>query len=94
MKEITITFDRRSNLWTTDQNFNSMTLLRMEQIINDIIRRKGYVYLNQIYEWLGVEWNPLYENPCFTKANGCELRYIEFEVFNMSDGSVLILIHH
>ena len=93
MKEITITFDRKSNLWSTDQCFNITTLLRMEQIVNDIIGRKGYVYLNQLYEWLGIEWNPTHENVCFIKDKS-RLRYIEFETFNKSDGSILIYIHH
>ena len=94
MKGITITFDRKSNLWTSDQQFNTMALLKLEQIINDIIRRKGYMYLNQIYEYLGVEWNPTRDNVCFIKGSKKQRIYVEFELFNMPDGSILVYIHH
>lgn len=34
--------------------------------IMDIMDARRYVYLNQIYETLGIPWNPNKQNPVFT----------------------------
>lgn len=87
-----INFDKTSSAWTRDREFNDMFLLRIERFINDIIYDRGYIYLNQIYEMLGLKWNPEDENPCIRK-HGEQLRFMEFELFHQSNNTVLIHIH-
>lgn len=92
-KIITIPFNARSKLYTTDQQFVVYVLRTQEEYINDLIRTRGYIYLNQIYEMLGVEWDPECENICVKRQDGL-MTYVEFETFNNSDGSLLMHIHH
>lgn len=63
MKE-TIKFDD-SNINYINNIDNNLMFLRMtNNYINDLLKAKGYIYLNQIYEMLGVEWDPKRENIC------------------------------
>lgn len=89
-----ITFDKQNTNWTNDQSYNHMFLLMEERYINDLIRSRGYVYLNQIYEALDTKWNPNDENPCIKRGDVNLIRFIEFEVFVHTDMSMLIVIHN
>lgn len=61
-----VKFDRTVAPWVKDDECNMM-FLRMQEIhSNELLKHKGYIYLNRIYEDLGIEWNPRNENPCFT----------------------------
>lgn len=71
MQAIRIKFDSKNYNWKSDQECNRMFLHITEQHINDVIRARGYIYLNQIYEELGCEWNPDDRNVCVrTKVEG------------------------
>lgn len=60
----TIKFDKNNIHWEDDEEYNHMYLMMAECHMNDFIRHRGYIYLNQICEELGVRWNPDDENPC------------------------------
>jgi hypothetical protein len=64
----TIIFDWRNYNWTKDQEINEMFIKCTENHINGIISHRGYIYLNQICEALGVEWNPDDDNPCIKRG--------------------------
>lgn len=89
-----VVFDTKNTNWTNDRSHSHMFLFMEERYINDMIRSRGYIYLNQIYEALDIEWNPEYENPCIKRGNANLIRFIEFEIFDQPDNSILIMIHH
>lgn len=65
MKELI--FDESSMYWMGDSEYNEVFIGKAEKEINDFIENKGYIYLNQIYEHLGLPWDPEKENILFKK---------------------------
>lgn len=64
------TFNSRTSPYATvNVEENRMFISHMENHINDLIKYRGYVYLNQIYEMFGVEWNTEWENLCLTRGD-------------------------
>lgn len=61
---VNIPFGSNNPNWTGETERDSMYLTVMEQYINDILKHRGYIYFNQIYELLGCPWNPDDRNPC------------------------------
>ena len=86
-----IILDRNSPHWSEDEDFNLVFLLAQERYLNDLARLRGYIYLNQIYEALGVCWNPEKENECL-KYNENYIFQFQFEVFHKNNGSFRIFI--
>ena len=85
---------KESEDWKNDEGYNVMYLKSMERYFNDFIRTRGYIYLNQIYEALGLRWDPDKENILF-KGNKKTSYYphpgrLLLEYFH---GSELLLIH-
>ena len=58
-------FDQSSSNWTDNYERNRHFLWAEFDFFREIIRQRGYLYLNQIYEYLGVKWNPDEENVCY-----------------------------
>lgn len=48
-------FDETCNGYTDDPEFNKNTLILLQARLNERLKRKGYLYLNEVYEALGVE---------------------------------------
>lgn len=62
-----LSFDEGSMYWAANPEWNEKFLVQTEKEINDFIENKGYIYLNQIYEHLGIPWDPEKENVLFKK---------------------------
>lgn len=95
MKLKAITYDSKNSTWEDNKEYNHLFLLVQERYIRDLLRTRGYIYLNQIYELVGAKWNPDDDNPCF-KYDGVNLKkLIEFELFDQEDNSILIhILYH
>lgn len=66
----TIIFDERSYKWDKDPDLNPLLLKQMFRWLEDVFKYRGYLYLNRVYEYLGIEWDPNDENICYKKENG------------------------
>lgn len=66
----TIIFDENSYKWSRNLDANSGLLDQLLTWLGHSLNAYGYLYLNQIYETLGVAWNPDNENICYRKENG------------------------
>ena len=60
-----IIFDSTSPAWEDDWLHNQFYLTRVMDMIWEILNYKGYIYLDKIYDLLGVKWNPDDENTCY-----------------------------
>lgn len=47
-------FNDTCKLWVSDSYYNRIFLVRAEGYANDLLRANGYVFLNQVYEMLGI----------------------------------------
>ena len=88
MQTIRIKFDSQNYNRTGDPAYDRAFLRAMEQHINEIIRVRGYIYLNLIYELLGCEWNPDDRNPCIrAKAEG-KPPFVQISALYEPDGAL------
>lgn len=65
-----VIFDENSLFWNKNMDYNQCFLMTRCEYFKDYLKYHGYIYLNRVYEDLGMEWNPDNENICFRKENG------------------------
>lgn len=74
----TFTFNSKTSPYATkDVKYNQMFILQQERFINDMLKVRGYVYLNTIYEMFGVKWDIEWENIYLDYVPGA---YIQFAI--------------
>ena len=47
-------FDESSPAWTKDAGYNLAYLRQQQQYANDLLKLKGHLYLNEVYDMLGI----------------------------------------
>ena len=47
-------FDETSPQWIKDSEYNLRFLRMQERYANDILKRRGYIFLNEVYDILGI----------------------------------------
>ena len=73
--QITIRFDKdRSKCAYENFEFNKVFVKAQCEYIKDLCKYQGYIYLNTIYELLGLKWNPYNENVCWVFERDGELK--------------------
>ena len=72
------TFNEKTSAYAYDDvDYNRAYVKLQETDINMILRHRGYMYLNQIYEAFGVEWNYKWKNILYTyKPDGRQIELI------------------
>jgi len=65
----TIYFDSTSSEWRKNWESNRLFLWAAMHYFKDMVKYRGYLYLNQIYEYIGMTWNPNDENVCYRNPN-------------------------
>jgi hypothetical protein len=90
----TLNFDKQSAAATKNREFKIAYIRHVEQYINDLLERKGYVYLNTIYENLGIEWDPFLENTVYIYDRE-NPRLIMFDVneFEVDEDLIITILH-
>lgn len=66
----TFIFDESSWKWDKDMDINRCILIQEFKRFMQSIEYRGYIYLNQLHEGLGMKWDPDIENVCFRRENG------------------------
>lgn len=64
-----IYFDKKSIHWFDNSMLNKSYLHYNMNYVKDILKYRGYIYLNQIYEMLGLKWNPERDNYCIRNTD-------------------------
>lgn len=59
-----VVFDKNAATWSKEKSWNTYYLTNTQNYIKDQLRYRGYIYLNQIYEHLGLHWDISNDNPC------------------------------
>lgn len=83
----TILFDEQCMGWDKNIDHNLMFLTTRADYIKEVLMQRGYIYLNQIYECLGAQWNPNLVNVCYRSTSGP----IEFEFEPISDVKAILV---
>lgn len=65
-------YDESCTMYVKDNyELNVHFLVEQERYVNGLLVHRGYVYLNQICELLGIGWNPKkHRNKCFIYKKG------------------------
>lgn len=72
-----ITFNSKTSPYAmTDAKYNEMFIRQRENFFNDVLKVRGYIYPNTIYEMLGIKWNPIWNNPCLLYNPCAKLRLV------------------
>lgn len=85
----TVKFNKESACWMGDNKTNLVFLMNSIDYFNRVLEHRGYLYLNQVYETLGINWDPSYDNTCYLKSD----EPISFSVESNEDGNMEFLIH-
>ena len=86
-------FDGGCANWTKDRKFNIMFLKRQQTYCNDLLKRRGYLFLRDVYEMLDI---PITKDSCivgwiFEEPNEIGDNFVQF-IYDETDESACILI--
>ena len=70
MKAIIFSKDTSWEYNSSDQDHNRYFLKEKLRILEQSFDIYGYLYLNKVYEYLRIKWNPNNENVVFKKDDG------------------------
>lgn len=65
-----IHFGKNAIGWCKNPELNKHFLRQQVYYLKEKCRFREYIYLNQIYEDLGVTWDPERDNICYLSKNG------------------------
>ena len=85
---IKIIFDKTCLEWFRDTDLNMTYLTSQRDLIKFLLRQRGYIYLNQIYEIFTAPWNPDNENLCWRKEKDLNIEIGEPD----QEGAIVITI--
>lgn len=72
---ITVIFDKRSSKYENDNfEFNKLFVKATLKYLIDRYKVTGYLYMNTLYEQLGLKWNACDENNCWVYNRDGELK--------------------
>ena len=73
-------FDSTCVPWTTDRTYNLMFLRHQERFANDKLKAKGFIFLNDVYEMLGMKKTALGQLAGWVYKDACSC--VEFKVLD------------
>lgn len=77
-------FDEYSSCWTKTAEWNLMFIREQQRYANDKLQTRGFVFLNEIYEALGLEWSQAGQVVGWRLSEGGD-SYIDFGMWVNSD---------
>ena len=77
-------FDEASAAWTKIPECNKMFLLQQQNFANDKLRARGYLFLNEVYEMLGLPRTRAGQliGWVYDAKNPVGDNYVDFNIFN------------
>lgn len=73
-------FDENSTSWNHNPDYNLMVLKCQQQYANDRLQAHGHLFLNEVYDSLGLDRTPEGQIVGWVKNNGDN--YVDFGIFN------------
>lgn len=73
-------FDENSSSWNPDPTYNLVFLRAQQKILTDRLRAKGHLFLNEVYDDLGLERTPAGQVVGWVLGNGDD--EVDFGIFN------------
>ena len=87
-KTILLKFNRDTSIVAMeDREWNTLFLRTSLMSMQDLLKSRGYIYLNEIYAILGIAWDPKQDNNCYTQDDA---NPVEFSILFGTELTVLI----
>ena len=82
-------FDDGNTGWTKDPEYNLMFLRRQQDYANDLLRTRGYVFLNEVYDMLGIQRSVAGQSVgwIYDENNTKGDNYIDFGIYRNTEGN-------
>ena len=80
------TFTKESSHWSKDPEYNRIFLQAQQNYFNDKLKIKGYIFLNEVFEALGMQETKAGHNLGWTKYNGL----ISFDIDPTLSGDICL----
>lgn len=74
-------FDEFSRNWNTTPMYNQMFLKAQQQYANDLLQSRGHLFLNEVYDMLGLERSPEGQIVGWSNDSAYGDNYVDFGVF-------------
>lgn len=73
-------FDEHSSSWNNDPTYNLVFLRAVQQMLTDRLRAKGHLFLNEVYDDLGLDRTPAGQIVGWVLGEGDD--FVDFGIFN------------
>lgn len=89
-------FDETCPMWTRDYEHNRYFLEMQQKAANDILQRRGWIFLNEVYAMLGFDKTPMgHEVGWYYDADGsrdCD-NFVDFGMYDANDENKRLFIN-
>ena len=78
-------FDEACSGWTKDTELNLMFLKRQQSYANDLLQRRGYLFLNEVYDMLGIPRTKAGQVVGWVYDENCPVgdNYVDFGIYDI-----------
>ena len=82
-------FDETCTGWERDSEYNLMFLLHQQQYANDMLKSRGHLYLNEVYDMLGMQRSKAGQivGWVYDEENPVGDNYVDFGIHDLHDES-------
>ena len=88
-------FDEASPYWQNDPEYNLMFLKAQQQYANDLLKSRGRLFLNEVYEMLGIEKSKAGQivGWVYDPVNPIGDNFVDFGIYDMSKERVRAFVN-
>ena len=88
-------FDEASPCWQNDPEYNLMFLKSQHQYANDLLRAKGRLFLNEVYDMLGIDKTKAGQvvGWVYDEANPSGDNFVDFGIYDMTKERVRAFVN-
>lgn len=88
-------FDEASPYWQKDPEYNLMFLKAQQQYANDLLKSRGRLFLNEVYEMLGIEKSKAGQivGWVYDPVNPVGDNFVDFGIYDMSKDRVRAFVN-
>lgn len=80
-------FDENSKNWSEQPEYNLMFLKNQQNFANDLLRARGHLFLNEVYDMLGVDRSQAGQAVGWAVTQNGGDNYVDFNIYNTENAN-------
>lgn len=80
-------FDENSKNWSKQPEYNLMFLKNQQNFANDMLRARGHIFLNEVYDMLGVDRSTAGQAVGWAITKNGGDNYVDFNIYNTDNAN-------